>query len=260
MMTMPSASFNLSFGAYFLAMVLYTAGLFSKKKIFPVLARSFLIVGILCLSAYIGTRWQIANRPPFSNMFESLVVFSLAIASVAIFIDYKYKIKSIAALAVLMSLLALGYASLLDKEIVPLLPALKSNWLTIHVLTCFIGYAALTVSFVASVVLLCKKTEDKNLDMIVYKMVAFGFLFLTLGIITGAVWANSAWGTYWSWDPKETWSLITWFIYAIYLHTRFKKGWKGKKAAWLSTLGFLAMLFTYFGVNYLLSGLHSYGQ
>jgi len=116
----------------------------------------------------------------------------------------------------------------------------------------------LTVAFVASAVLLCKKKEDMSLDAISYKMVAFGFLFLALGIITGAVWANSAWGTYWSWDPKETWSLITWFIYAIYLHVRFRKGWKGKAAAWLSVAGFLAMLFTYFGVNYLLSGLHSY--
>jgi ABC-type transport system involved in cytochrome c biogenesis permease subunit len=158
------------------------------------------------------------------------------------------------------SLLSLGYASLLDKEITPLMPALKSNWLTIHVLTCFIGYAALTVAFVSSLILIIKRKDEINLDAISYKMVAFGFLFLTLGIISGSVWANSAWGTYWSWDPKETWSLITWFIYAIYLHTRLRKGWKGKKAAWLSVIGFFAMLFTYFGVNYLLSGLHSYGS
>jgi cytochrome c-type biogenesis protein CcsB len=108
-------------------------------------------------------------------------------------------------------------------------------------------------------VLLFKKKDEKNLDAIAYKTIGFGFLFLTLGIISGAVWANSAWGTYWSWDPKETWSLITWFIYAIYLHIRFRKGWRGKKAAWVSVIGFVAMLFTYFGVNYLLSGLHSYG-
>ena len=196
---------------------------------------------------------------PLSNMFESLVIFSWSIALVLIFVDLKYKIKSISALAALMSLLSLGYASLLDKEIVPLLPALKSNWLTIHVLTCFIGYAALTVAFVSSLTFLIKRKDEINLDALSYKMIAFGFLFLTLGIISGSVWANSAWGTYWSWDPKETWSLITWFIYAIYLHTRLRKGWKGRKAAWLAVIGFVAMLFTYFGVNYLLSGLHSYG-
>lgn len=255
---MLSIYFNLSFGAYFLAMVLYTGSLFTKKKLVGSLGRLFMVLGILALSVYIGMRWRLAGRPPFSNMFESLMVFSWAIAVVFIFIDKKYNIKSIAALVALMSLLTLGYASLLDREIVPLLPALKSNWLTIHVLTCFIGYAALTISFVSSIIFLCKKTEDKNLDSISYKMISFGFLFLTLGILSGAVWANTAWGTYWSWDPKETWSLITWFIYAIYLHVRFRKGWKGKKAAWLSVVGFLAMLFTYFGVNYLLSGLHSY--
>ena len=241
-------------------MVLYALRLLSANKALPSLARFFMVCGILSLSLYIGIRWQIAGRPPCSNMFESLVIFSWAIAIVSIFVDIKYGIKNIAALTALMSLLAIGYASLLDKEIAPLLPALKSNWLTTHVLTCFIGYAALTVAFVSSAVLLCKKNVDKNLDVVSYKMIAFGFLFLALGIITGAVWANSAWGTYWSWDPKETWSLITWFIYAIYLHTRFKKGWNGRKAAWLSVIGFLAMLFTYFGVNYLLPGLHSYSD
>ncbi|MDO8525745.1 MAG: cytochrome c biogenesis protein [Candidatus Omnitrophota bacterium] len=257
---MSSLYLNLAFGLYFLAMVLYAAGLLSVKKTLPVLARAITICGILAISIYLGMRWQIAGRPPFSNMFESLILFSWAIAIVSVLIDIKYKIKYIAALTVLMALLAIGYASLLDKEISPLLPALKSNWLTIHVLTCFVGYAGLTAAFVSSAVLLCRKKEDVNLDIISYKMVTFGFLFLALGIITGAVWANSAWGTYWSWDPKETWSLITWFVYAIYLHVRFRKGWKGKAAAWLSVIGFLAMLFTYFGVNYLLSGLHSYAN
>jgi ABC-type transport system involved in cytochrome c biogenesis permease subunit len=256
---MPSMYINISLGAYFLAMVLYAGSIFSTNKMLSTGARLFMACGTFCLSLYIGMRWEVAGRPPFSNMFESLVTFGWAISLASIFIDLRYGIKSIVAFGALMSLLALGYASLLDKEIAPLVPALKSNWLTIHVLTCFIGYAALTVSFVSSLILLCKKKNEKNLlDTISYKMIAFGFLFLTLGIISGAVWANSAWGTYWSWDPKETWSLITWFIYAIYLHTRFRKGWKGKNAAWLSVIGFLAMLFTYFGVNYLLSGLHSY--
>jgi len=251
---------NLSFGAYFLSMVFYTGSLFFKNKIFPLAARFFIACGILGISIYIGMRWQIALRPPLSDMFESLVVFSWAIAVLLIFIDLKYKIKVVNALTALMGLLALGYASLLDKEIAPLLPALRSNWLTLHVLTCFIGYAALTVAFVSSIIILCKKGEDKNLDNISHKIIAFGFLFLTLGVISGSVWANSAWGTYWSWDPKETWSLITWVIYAIYLHARLRKGWKGKKAAGLSVIGFTAMLFTYFGVNYLLTGLHSYAR
>lgn len=96
------------------------------------------------------------------------------------------------------------------------------------------------------------------LEEISYKMIAFGFLFLTLGIISGAVWANVTWGSYWNWDPKETWSLITWFVYAIYLHLRLRKSWQGGGTAWISIVGFSAMLFTYFGVNYFMSGLHSY--
>ena len=98
------------------------------------------------------------------------------------------------------------------------------------------------------------------LDTINYKSVTLGFVLLTGGIITGAIWANFAWGTYWSWDPKETWSLITWLVYAIYLHARLMRGWQGRKIAWISIVGFLAVLFTYWGVNFLLSGLHSYAQ
>ena len=96
------------------------------------------------------------------------------------------------------------------------------------------------------------------IDELSYQMVVIGFLMLTLGIITGSVWANSAWGSYWSWDPKETWSLITWLVYAALLHSRLMRGWKGKKLAILSIIGFISVLFTYFGVNYILAGLHSY--
>lgn len=255
---MYSIYLNVAFAAYFLATVFYFIGLFFRNRFLPVFARLSVLCGIIGLTAYIAIRWQIAGRPPLSNMFESLVIFAWTIGIVLLFIDLRYRVKIVSGLAALLGLLTLGYASFLDKEIAPLLPALKSNWLTIHVLTCFMGYAALTVGFVSSLVILFKKDDIAKLDTISHKVTAFGFLFLTLGIITGAVWANSAWGTYWSWDPKETWSLITWFIYAIYLHIRFTKGWKEKKAAWLSVIGFLAMLFTYFGVNYLLSGLHSY--
>lgn len=257
---MPSTYLNFSFGAYFLAMVFYAGSIFFKNKLLPLAARFFIACSVFGLSIYLGLRWQIALRPPLSNIFESLVVFALAIAVFLIFVDLKYKIKAINALTALMGLLALGYASLLDKEIVALLPALRSNWLTLHVLTCFIGYAALTVAFVCSLVTLFKKGQSPNLDEMSHKIIAFGFLFLTLGIISGSVWANSAWGSYWGWDPKETWSLITWVIYAIYLHARLKRGWRGKKAAWLSVIGFMAMIFTYFGVSFLLSGLHSYAR
>jgi len=168
----------------------------------------------------------------------------------------------------------MAYASLspnVSDRIQPLVPALKSNWLIVHVITCFLGYAAFAITFGISLMYLFKQsdTEGKShllarfpesnvLDELTHQMVTFGFLFLSIGIITGAVWANSAWGSYWSWDPKETWSLITWFIYATLLHARMMRGWHGRRIAYLSIIGFMAVLFTYFGVN-LLPGLHSYG-
>jgi cytochrome c-type biogenesis protein CcsB len=134
-----------------------------------------------------------------------------------------------------------------------------------------LGYASFAVSFGISILYIIRdKKEDQKegvlkwlpatpvLDEINYKSIVIGFPMLTLGIITGAAWANYAWGSYWSWDPKETWSLITWFIYAAFLHARFTRDWKGKRTAILSIVGFIFVLFTYFGVNYLISGLHSY--
>ncbi len=164
----------------------------------------------------------------------------------------------------------------MDSKIQPLVPALKSNWLIAHVVACFLGYSAFAVAFGLSALYLARRKQTVNageqggvpallpsanqLEWFNYQMVLFGFLWLSVGIITGAVWANSAWGTYWSWDPKETWSLITWLIYAAVLHARNLKGWKGEKVAWLSIIGFGCVLFTYFGVNFLLSGLHSYAR
>jgi cytochrome c-type biogenesis protein CcsB len=171
----------------------------------------------------------------------------------------------------------MAYASFgkgINQEINPLIPALQSNWLIAHVITCFIGYAAFAVACGLGIMYLIKAASNKEssdgliatlpdlkvIDDITHKTIIFGFLWLSAGIITGAIWANSAWGTYWSWDPKETWSLITWFIYAATLHARFTRGWQGKRIAWLAIIGFFAVMFTYFGVNFLLSGLHSYGS
>jgi cytochrome c-type biogenesis protein CcsB len=170
----------------------------------------------------------------------------------------------------------MAYASFstgVNSKIQPLLPALKSNWLIAHVVTCFIGYAAFAVSFGISILYITRESKRdisgsahsllpdlRQLDEINYQMVLFGFLWLSLGIITGSVWADLAWGAYWSWDPKETWSLITWLIYAALLHARTMKGWRGNRVAWLSIIGFGCVLFTYFGVNFLLGGLHSYAN
>lgn len=216
-----------------------------------------------------------AGYTPLSNTYESLIFFSWAIILVGFLIRFKYKIKIMVGIASILAFLSIGGASLLmsksDKMIRDLMPALQSWWLEIHVITSFIAYAAFAVAFGSSIIYLLKthfENKKNNLakklpdlestDNLSYNLIALGFAFLTLGILTGAVWAKYAWGQYWGWDPKETWALVTWLVYAIYLHTRRLKNWKGIKSNWLSVIGFITVLFTYFGVNYLLSGLHSY--
>ncbi|MDX9817710.1 MAG: c-type cytochrome biogenesis protein CcsB [Desulfococcus multivorans] len=237
------------------------------------------VAGVLGNVAGFGLRWaetyQLGiGHAPLSNLYESLIFFALAIAVLYLIVEKKYGHPTIGAVAMPLAFLAMAYASLspnISDRIQPLLPALKSNWLIAHVITCFIGYAAFAVAFGLSLMFLAKREHDspqgsgwkmpspRVLDELTHQMVMLGFLFLTAGIITGAVWANSAWGRYWGWDPKETWSLITWFIYATLLHARLMRGWQGRRAAMFSIAGFGAVLFTYFGVN-LLPGLHSYGS
>jgi cytochrome c-type biogenesis protein CcsB len=213
------------------------------------------------------------GRAPLTNLYESLVFFALCVGGVYLYIEFRYRNRTIGAFAAPLAFLAMAYASLspnISDRIQPLIPALQSNWLIAHVVTCFLGYAGFAVAFGASIMYLIKKRDPHRasglisrlpdlgvLDELTHQTVTFGFLFLSIGIITGSVWANSAWGSYWSWDPKETWSLITWFIYATLLHARLMRGWHGDRIAFISVVGFLAVLFTYFGVN-LLPGLHSY--
>ena len=237
------------------------------------------VIALMINTAGIGLRWVESHQmgigyAPLSNMYESLVFFAWSIAVVYLWLEYAYKNLFLGAFAMPFAAIAMGLAEMKNPAITPLVPALQSNWLIAHVITCFIGYAAFAVSSGFGVLYLLKNSGKekkkegaflaqlpamKTLDDIIHKMLLFGFLWLTVGIITGAVWANSAWGTYWSWDPKETWSIITWFIYAAALHFRFTKGWGGARIAWFSIIGFASVMFTYYGVNYLLSGLHSYG-
>jgi ABC-type transport system involved in cytochrome c biogenesis permease subunit len=172
-------------------------------------------------------------------------------------VEYKYRLGILGSFLLPVVFLIIFYASFLSKQIVPLPPALESYWLGIHVTLAFLSYGAFVLSFVTGVMYLILPSIE-TLDYLSYKSISLGFPLLTLGIITGALWANNAWGSYWSWDPKETWSLITWLIYASYLHARVIAGWRGRKAAYLSIVGFGCVLFTYFGVNLLLGGLHSY--
>jgi cytochrome c-type biogenesis protein CcsB len=165
------------------------------------------------------------------------------------------------------------FALALPKEIVPLAPVLKSFWHPFHVIFAFLGNASFSLAFCCGIMYLIQEHQLKTkkvgaitqrlpslkiLDDLNYQSLTFGFPLLTLGIITGAIWAEYAWGRYWGWDPKETWSLITWFLYAALLHQRLTVGWRGRKAAIMAIVGFLAVLFTFLGVNLILPGLHTY--
>ena len=264
---------------YGLTMVCYVGAFAFKNKTLAKAGFYVLAAGFLANTAGIGLRWVESyqmgiGRAPFSNMYESLVFFSWTMAALYLYVEMKYKEQGFGVFVSPLIFLAIAYASFdpgISAKINPLIPALKSNWLIAHVVTCFLGYAGFALAFGLSLTYFVKPKQPENsrifsrlpdeeiIDELTYQMVVFGFLFLTIGIITGAVWANSAWGKYWSWDPKETWSLITWFVYAIFLHLRMMRGWHGRNLALVSIIGFMAVLFTYFGVNFLLSGLHSYG-
>lgn len=266
---------------YLFSTLLYVAILVFKAERLGVAATVFTIIALLVQTAGIGLRWMESyqmgiGHAPLTNMYESVVFFSWTIIVLYLALEWKFKTRIIGAFAVPFAFLAMAYASFssdINKSISPLVPALQSNWLIAHVITCFIGYAAFAVAAGLGAMYLLKNSSQKNgnsildalpslkiLEDITHKTMVFGFIWLSAGIITGAIWANSAWGTYWSWDPKETWSLITWFLYAITLHARYTRGWGGNRIAWLALIGFISVIFTYYGVNFLLSGLHSYGS
>jgi cytochrome c-type biogenesis protein CcsB len=238
--------------------------------------------GLFAQTIALVWRWKASydlgiGHAPLSNFYESLVFFSWTIVFLYLIMELRLKNRSLGVFVLPVSFLLMAFASLspdISSHIDPLIPALQSNWLISHVLTCFMGYAAFTVAFGLGIMYYFKIAaagkkgeiisgffhllpDDDVIDELIYQSAAQGFIFLALGIMTGSVWAHYAWGSYWSWDPKETWSLITWLIYALMLHARHVRGWRGARIALMSIIGFACVLFTYLGVNYL-SGLHSY--
>ncbi|BCS55093.1 c-type cytochrome biogenesis protein CcsB [Geobacter sp. SVR] len=279
-----SMLFNLTTLAYLASMIIFFAFLAGKHKTVGLAGTCTAFVGLVLQTVAIALRWKESydmgvGHAPLSNLYESVVFFSWTIVLLYLFIDLKYKYRVVGAFVVPFAMLGMAWAQLgLNTGIEPLVPALQSNWLLYHVVTCFLGYAAFAVACGISIMYILRARHEEGstvvaagglmsmfpptrvLDDLNYRAIMIGFPLLTLGIITGAAWANYAWGTYWSWDPKETWSLIVWFVYAAFLHARFTRGWVGKRAAWLSIIGFGATIFCYLGVNLFLSGLHSYGN
>ncbi|HAK46975.1 MAG TPA: cytochrome C biogenesis protein [Spirochaeta sp.] len=235
----------------------------SRKDLFS----HFLLLasGLLLLANLIIRSIQI-NFVAVTNTFESLVFFSAAIMFVLFFMrlrlkDKVYQLLIFGVTVISIALLAIASSPIAPKEVLEPIPALQSNWLVLHVTFAFIGESFFAVSFVAAIMTLrAKDDERKKLsDKITYTSIAIGYPIFSAGaLVFGAIWAYYAWGRFWGWDPKETWALITWLTYSVYLHLRFIKKMRGAVVSWAAIIGFLFTLFTFFGVNFLLSGLHSY--
>ena len=300
-------SSNIVFGILLFSMTIYWISLsfFTETNKLITFGRISAIIANLLLFFILGSRWIVAGYFPLSNLYESLLFLTWTLLTIYIYVENKTKSKLIGSILIPVVLLISGFANLtLSPEMQkssPLVPALQSNWLMMHVSMMLLSYATLIMgSLLCILFLVISRYKDVDLKVIddsslplynimldyyeaklilpsnevselgklkllqsidnwSYRIIGLGFPFLTIGIISGGVWANEAWGSYWSWDPKETWALITWMIFATYLHARITKGWEGKKTAILGGLGFFVIWICYLGVNFLGKGLHSYG-
>ncbi len=259
--------------------------------------KSLAVLSNFLLFIQLLSRWIISSHFPVSNLYESLCFLSWGLTFGQLLLEREYQSPIIPAVSNPIILLTMGFACFVlpnDLRLTSnLVPALRSSWLIMHVTVVMLSYAALIIGSLlsASVLFIENKqplqirsnsfgvggyksdssrsinflleplnfSTSERLDTLSYRSILFGFLLLTLGLISGAVWANEAWGTWWSWDPKETWALIAWLFYAAYLHMRISKGWQGRKPAILASIGFFIVLICYIGVNFLGLGLHSYG-
>lgn len=225
----------------------------------------FTQLALVLLTASLVARFFATGHAPFANHYEFAVSFAWGMILAQVYFEWRYRVRTIALVVLPVILGMLVYASTLSYEASPLMPALQNSpLLTLHVFTAALSYGAAVVAFAAGVMYLLAPhvkwrgwPKQEILDELGYKAVVVTFPLLTIMIILGSIWANIAWGRYWSWDPKETAALVTWLIYGAYLHARVVRGWRGEKAAWLLVLGFAAILFTYFG-NLFFGGLHSY--
>ena len=300
-------SSNIVFGVLLIAMITYWVNLllFNEVSFLSKLGRYSTIIANSVLVFILCSRWIVAGYFPLSNLYESLLFLTWTLLTIYLYIEEKTKSKLIGAILIPVAVLINGFANLtLSPEMQkssPLVPALQSNWLMMHVSMMLLSYATLIMgSLLCILFLVISRYKDvdfkplensslplynimldyyeaklfspsneiselgklkllQSLDNWSYRIIGLGFPFLTIGIISGGVWANEAWGSYWSWDPKETWALITWLVFATYLHARITKGWEGKKTALLGGLGFFVIWICYLGVNFLGKGLHSYG-
>ena len=299
---------NIVFGILLFTTIFYWISLvfLKQKNKFSQIGRISSFCANILLFFILCSRWIVAGYFPLSNLYESLLFLTWSLLTLYLYVELKTNSNLIGAVLLPVTLFIIGFANLTlsadMQKSSPLVPALQSNWLMMHVSMMILSYATLIIgSLLCLLFLVISKAQDINLKIIdksftsvynkiidyyedkitsipsteilefgkvkllhsldnwSYRIIGLGFPFLTIGIISGGVWANEAWGSYWSWDPKETWALITWIIFATYLHSRITKGWEGKKTAIIGSIGFFVIWICYLGVNFLGKGLHSYG-
>nr|QCI06142.1 cytochrome c biogenesis protein ccs1 [Dicranema revolutum] len=296
---------NISFAILLITLLVYWVNIACTNiEVLSNIGTTFTTIVNLCLGIALLIRWINNKYFPLSNLYESLIFLTWGLTFTQLILEKQNNSKIIGSISIPISLFILAFTSFAlpieMKKASPLVPALQSNWLMMHVSIMIISYAVLISGSLLSILFLIlyktniyqsKEKINKNLnsykqnltiktvkrhhnnsyllfnkldilksiDTLSYRIIGLGFPLLTIGIIAGAVWANEAWGSYWSWDPKETWALITWLIFATYLHSRLSKSWQGEKPAILASIGFLVIWICYLGVNFLGKGLHSYG-
>ena len=250
---------------YFAAVVAHLLGLAFRSEKIAKIAWPVYYAAFALNAAYMIARGIAAHRLPLANQFEFATAFAWCIGLMAIVLHRRTQEAWLGALSSAASFLVLSFAALQPRTVSDLMPALRSAWFSFHIGSAVFSYSAFMIAacFGLRYLMLCKAPEPDTarldrLDYLSYRMIAFGFLMLTVTILTGCIWAEQAWSAFWTWDPKETWALITWIIYAAYLHLRLQKKWQGKRMAAFALAGIVCVMFTFIGVNVLFTGLHSY--
>ncbi|WP_020677227.1 c-type cytochrome biogenesis protein CcsB [Geopsychrobacter electrodiphilus] len=258
---------------YLIATVLYLLHVVGRKEKPGQFARWFLLAGALIQMVGFIVEFVRIGHTPVTDLHESLAFFAWCLVAIFLFFDLRYRLSVMGAFSSVLAVITMLGSGISPKVVEPLNPALNSWWFPVHVTFAFLGNAAFALAFGAGIMYLLQDRMLKSkrfstlyyrlpsldtLDNINYRALSYGFPLMTLGIISGAAWAESVWGTYWSWDPKQTWALMTWFVYAALLHGRLSIGWRGRRAAIFAIIGFACLVFTFLGVNLLLNGMHTF--
>jgi len=258
---------------YFLATFHYALFLISQRERIGKVCQLTTIVGFAFNTMFLIYQMVDKGHVPMTDIRESLIFFSWAIVLIYLVLEYRWNIRVLGAFIITIAFLLILASTLFAPSTAPLPQYFSSGWLGVHTTLAFLADAAFAIAFCIAMMYIIQERQLKHkspggfyrrlppldvLDDLSYRAIVMGFPLLTLAMVTGSIWADSAWGSYWGWEPKEIWSLITWLIYASYLHARLVTGWRGRKAAYLAVFAFLIVLFTFLGVNLLLPGRHAF--